>query len=67
LSQETLKEQNDKGRTWKLLDQLGAPPEGLYAAGHVSVTRRNRRELCLLEDAYKDQLNIYHVVFTIDT
>jgi hypothetical protein len=67
LSQETLKEQNDKGWTWKLLDQLGAPPKGLYAAGHESVTRRNRRELCLLEDAYKDQLNIYHVVFTIDT
>jgi Patatin-like phospholipase len=50
---------------WWLLDQLLGPLEGLWNAGHVSVTRRNRRELCVLETAYRDKLIIHHVVFAI--
>ena len=50
---------------WWTLDQLLGPLEGLWNAGHVSVTRRNRRELCVLESAYEDKLIIHHVVFAI--
>jgi hypothetical protein len=50
---------------WWTLDQLLGPLEGLWNAGHVSVTRRNRRELCVLETAYEDKLIIHHVVFAI--
>lgn len=50
---------------WWTLDQLLGPLEGLWNAGHVSVTRRNRRELCVLETAYEDKLIIHHVVFGI--
>lgn len=48
---------------WRVLQQLETPPEALWAAGHTSFTRRNRRELCLLETAYADKLSIHHVVF----
>ena len=50
---------------WWTLDQLLGPLEGLWNAGHVSVTRRNRRELCVLETAYQGKLFIHHVVFSI--
>ena len=50
---------------WWTLDQLLGPLEGLWNAGHVSVTRRNRRELCVLETAYEGKLIIHHVVFGI--
>lgn len=50
---------------WWTLDQMLGPLEGLWNAGHVSVTRRNRRELCILETAYEDKLIIHHVVFAI--
>ena len=48
---------------WRAQQQLGAPPEALWAAGHTSVTRRNRRELCLLERAYSDKFSVHHIVF----
>jgi hypothetical protein len=50
---------------WWTLDQILGPLEGLWNAGHVSVTRRNRRELCVLETAYENKLIIHHVVFPI--
>ena len=50
---------------WGTLNQALGPLEGLWNAGHVSVTRRNRRELCLLETAYQGKLSIHHVVFAI--
>jgi hypothetical protein len=50
---------------WWTLDQVLGPLEGLWNAGHVSVTRRNRRELCELETAYEGKLIIHHVVFAI--
>lgn len=56
-----------------------APAQAMYLAGHESITRRNRRELCLLEsdlaprrsDNSKSNtqyggLSIHHVVFSID-
>jgi hypothetical protein len=52
-------------RGWTQLDQLSAPLNGMWAAGHESISMRNRRELCLLEKAFKDRLDIHHVVFTI--
>ena len=48
---------------WRAQQQLAAPPETLWAAGHTSVTRRNRRELCLLEKAYGDKISVHHLVF----
>jgi hypothetical protein len=56
---------NHPAAAWWTLDQLLGPLEGLWNAGHVSVTRRNRRELCVLEKAYEDKLIIHHVVFAI--
>lgn len=50
---------------WKTGAQLTAPPKGLWNAGHVSISRRNRRELCLLERAYPE-IDIHHVIFPID-
>ncbi len=50
---------------WWTLNQMLGPLEGLWNAGHVSVTRRNRRELCVLETAYEGKLIIHHVVFSI--
>lgn len=68
LEQDDLQDQTGYGRPpapWWTLDQLLGPLEGLWNAGHVSVTRRNRRELCVLESAYADKLIIHHVVFAI--
>jgi hypothetical protein len=45
------------------LNQLAAPPEAFWKTGHGSVTRRNRRELQLLEDALSPDLTFSHVVF----
>jgi hypothetical protein len=68
LEQDDLQDQSGYGNSpapWWTLDQLLGPVEGLWNAGHVSVTRRNRRELCELETAYADKLFIHHVVFAI--
>jgi hypothetical protein len=56
---------NQPPAAWWTLDQLLGPLQGLWNAGHVSVTRRNRRELCVLETAYEGKLFIHHVVFAI--
>jgi Patatin-like phospholipase len=56
-------------KPWTVFNQLTSPLEGLWNAGHVSTTRRNRRELCLLERTYYDRtqinLEIHHVVLGI--
>jgi hypothetical protein len=68
LDQDDLEDQSGYGHPpapWWTLNQLLGPLEGLWNAGHVSVTRRNRRELCVLETAYRDKLIIHHVVFAI--
>jgi hypothetical protein len=49
--------------SWKTTQQIAAPPKALWLAGHTSVTRRNRRELCLLEQAFADQISVHHLVF----
>ena len=41
-----------KPKPWTTSNQLLAPVEALGQPGHVSVTRRNRRKLFLLETAY---------------
>jgi hypothetical protein len=68
VKQNDLQDQTGYGHppaAWWTLDQLLGPLEGLWGAGHVSVTGRNRRELCVMETAYKDKLIIHHVVFAI--
>jgi hypothetical protein len=68
-----LPSQNGKGAIvgkpaapWTPLGQLSGVAEGLWNAGHVSVSRRNRRELCLFEQAYHGRIeDLHHVVFTI--
>jgi len=68
VEQDSLQDQsggNNPPAPWWTLDQLLGPLEGLWNAGHVSVTRRNRRELCVLETAYAGKLIIHHVVFSI--
>jgi len=68
VEQDDLEQQSGYGHppaAWWTLDQILGPLEGLWNAGHVSVTRRNRRELCVLETAYADKLIIHHVVFAI--
>jgi hypothetical protein len=59
----------DQPKPWKAFDQMDSPLEGLWNAGHVSTTRRNRRELCLLERTYynraQDNLEVHHVVLGI--
>jgi hypothetical protein len=59
---------------WGPWRQLSAPPQAMYLAGHESITRRNRRELCLLErklvptikeDGKLSGAVIHHVVFPI--
>jgi len=68
LKQDSLEDQSGYGHLpapWWTLNQLLGPLEGLWNAGHESVTRRNRRELCVLETAYQGKLFIHHVVFPI--
>ena len=52
---------------WNTISQLQAPLLGMWNAGHVSVTRRNRRELCMLESTFAraNQLEVHHVVLGI--
>jgi hypothetical protein len=59
----------DPPKQWNIFDQIVSPLEGLWNAGHVSTTRRNRRELCILERTYygreQDNLEIHHVILGI--
>ena len=57
---------------WGPWRQLTAPAQAMYLAGHESITRRSRRELCLLErklaptttaDGKRSGVAIHHVVF----
>jgi len=49
---------------WTPVTQATGVFEGLWNAGHVSISRRNRRELCIFETAYP-HVEIHHIVFTI--
>jgi hypothetical protein len=55
--------QEENGATWGPFHQVTAPPVGFWDAGHKSDTRRNRRELCMMEKAFQDQLLVHHMVF----
>jgi hypothetical protein len=52
-------------KPWGPWRQLAAPPEAMYMAGHESITRRNRRELCLLEDELQPRVVLHHAVFPL--
>ncbi len=47
---------------WNLFNQVFAPLQGFWGAGHDSVTDRNRNGLTLLMGEYKDQLDLKHFV-----
>jgi hypothetical protein len=54
---------NQKPVLWNLLDQLMAPLNAFWSAGHESVTDRNRNALNLLQEAYKGRLDlVQHLV-----
>jgi hypothetical protein len=48
---------------WKMFNQITAPLGAFWQSGHVSVTRRNRRELELLMEHLKDKADFTHIVF----
>jgi hypothetical protein len=48
---------------WGMFNQILAPPKGFWQSGHVSVTRRDRRELERLMDSLKDRASFKHIVF----
>ncbi|WP_035356984.1 hypothetical protein [Edaphobacter aggregans] len=58
--------QATRASDWTIGAQITAPPKGLWNAGHVSIAKRNRRELCLLEQGFP-QVEIHHIVFPIYT
>lgn len=62
-----LQHQRKYGSPWTPLTQLTGIMQGLWNAGHVSIARRNRRDLCVLQQAFASQLRLRHIVFTIPT
>ena len=48
---------------WGPIAQAMAPPTAAIQAGFSSVTRRNRRELELLREAYPGALDVEHLIF----
>lgn len=65
----TVEPGSSKPREWSIFQQILAPVEGLWNAGHVSTTLRNRQQLCVLEQAYAGRpdnaLYIHHIVLGI--
>ena len=55
---------NNETQPWNLVDQVAAPLQAFYSAGHESVTARNRIGLQLLIGAYRDKLELEHIVIT---
>ncbi|MGA2251066.1 hypothetical protein [Terracidiphilus sp.] len=47
---------------WNLFDQLVAPLQGFWGAGHDSITDRNRNVLLMLMGTYKGRLDLKHFV-----
>jgi len=63
---DSLSNQKAPHAVWGPAEQLGGPVQTFYHAGHESVTRRNRRELCVLESALAgtaQRISIEHYVF----
>jgi hypothetical protein len=52
-----------KGTEWGAVGQLAGPLETFWNAGHVAVTKRNRRELCFLENGLEKKVRFAHIVF----
>jgi hypothetical protein len=53
-------------KVWGSGQQLLGPLRTFLQTGHGGVTRRNRRELCILEEALGRQLSLTHIVFPFD-
>lgn len=53
---------NPKESDWGPLKQGLGPLTTFYNANHVSVTRRNRRELCFMEQALHSKATFTHIV-----
>ena len=51
-------------KPWNLLNQVAAPLQAFYSAGHESVTARNRANLQLMIGDYRNQLDLEHIVIT---
>ena len=67
---DSMKDQNageNPGKIWGSVSQLTGPLGAFYNAGHESITRRNRRELCSLEIAMHGQMLLEHFVFDFQT
>jgi hypothetical protein len=47
---------------WGVMGQLLGPLDAFWNAGHVAVTKRNRRELCILEHALEARVRFSHIV-----
>jgi hypothetical protein len=60
---DSFEHQEENGAKWGPFHQVIAPPIGFWDAGHKSDTRRNRREVCMMEKAFQDQLLVHHMVF----
>jgi len=62
----TNQDPKDGAKPWNLLDQLLAPLDAFWSAGHESVTGRSRIQLDLLKSAYgarpKNKLVLQHIV-----
>jgi len=55
---------NNAVKPWNLLNQVAAPHQAFYSAGHESVTARNRIDLQLMIGAYQDKMDLEHIVIT---
>jgi hypothetical protein len=55
---------NNEVKPWNLLNQVAAPLQAFYSAGHESVTARNRIDLQLMIGAYQDKMDLKHIVIT---
>ncbi len=51
---------------WNLLDEVAAPPEALWRAGHDSVTGRNRVTLSMMQKALGANVEIVRIVMPDD-
>jgi hypothetical protein len=51
---------------WGAVGQLVGPLETFWNAGHVAVTKRNRRELCFMERALEKKVRFAHIVLAYE-
>ena len=57
---------NENCKPWGTAQQAAAPLDTFWRTGHVSISRRNRRELSILKDALSQYVDIEEVVFPFE-